>query len=106
MVHSCLSTFVDATAHHTVVGTRSGESYGNVKVTLTASTAAKIVVWREDDLFHAQRSDTLERSHVCLEVDLFEVIAELAGLDLEQGEQAAEAMRLAERAQERLRPNT
>lgn len=35
-------------------------------------------------------------------VDLFEVIAEIAGLDLEVGEQAAEAMSLAEAAQRRL----
>lgn len=35
-------------------------------------------------------------------VDLFEVIAEIAGLDLEVGEQAAEAMLLAEAARRQL----
>jgi hypothetical protein len=83
--------------------TGSAEAFGNVKVTLTASTAAKIVIWREDDLFRAQSADAVERSQLCLAVDLFEVIAELAGLDLEHREQAAEAISLAEHAQERLR---
>jgi hypothetical protein len=62
------------------------------------------VIWREDDLYHARLNDSAERSQVCLAVDLFEVIAELAGLDLERGDQAAEAMSLAEEAQKRLRP--
>jgi len=39
---------------------------------------------------------------VCLAVDLFEVIAELLGLDLEVDEQSAEAVLLATRAQETL----
>jgi hypothetical protein len=77
-----------------------------MKVTLTASTAAKIVVWREGDLFHARLRDTTERPQVCLVIDLFEVIAELAGLDLEQGEQAAEAMSLADAAQAQLSGET
>jgi hypothetical protein len=99
---------LDAAPHDAAVGspTRavgSAEAYGNVKVTLTASTAAKIVVWREDDLFHARLSDATERSQVCLAVDLFEVVADLAGLDLDNENQAAEAMSLAEDAQERLR---
>jgi hypothetical protein len=41
-------------------------------------------------------------AQICLAVDLFEVIAELAGLDLERHEQAAEAIGLAEEAQRRL----
>jgi hypothetical protein len=67
-----------------------------MKVTLTASTAAKIVVWKEDDLYHARRIELPAQTQVCLEVDLFEVIAELAELDLEQPAQAAEATELSE----------
>ena len=70
---------------------------------LTASTAAKIVVWREDGLFYARLSDSTVRPQVCMAVDLFEVIAEIGGLDLEVGEQAAEAMSLAEAARRRLK---
>lgn len=70
-----------------------------MKVTLTASTAEKIVVWKEDDLYHARRLEAPERPQVCLAVDLFEVIAELAGLDLEQATQAAEATTLSKQAQ-------
>jgi hypothetical protein len=73
-----------------------------LKATLTASTAAKIVIWREDDLFYARAHDSTVRPQVCMAVDLFEVIAEIAGLDLEVGEQAAEAMSLAEAARRRL----
>jgi hypothetical protein len=69
-----------------------------VKVHLSASTSAKILVWREDELFHARSQEATGPIQVCLGVDLFEVVAELAGLDLEHGEQAAEAMRLADRA--------
>jgi len=39
---------------------------------------------------------------VCLAVDLFEVIAELSGLDLEDRAEAAEAVALAEEARRRL----
>jgi len=70
-----------------------------VNITLTASTTAKIVVWKEGDLYHARRLDVPERPQVCLAVDLFEVIAELAGLDLEHAKQASEATSLAERVQ-------
>jgi hypothetical protein len=73
-----------------------------LKVTLTASTAAKIVVWREDGLFYARLNDSTVRPQVCMAVDLFDVIAEIAGLNLEVGEQAAEAVSLAEAAQRRL----
>lgn len=69
-----------------------------VKVTLTASTAAKIVVWKQGDLYHTHRLEMPEHPQVCLAVDLFEVLAELAGLDLEQREQAAEATALSEQA--------
>jgi hypothetical protein len=74
-----------------------------LKITLRATTAAKIVVWKEDDLFHVRLSDSAERAQVCLAVDLFEVIAELTGLDLEVPAQAAEATNLAESAREQLR---
>ena len=39
---------------------------------------------------------------MCLAVDLFEVIAELAGLDLERPDQCAEAATLSEHAQSQL----
>jgi hypothetical protein len=73
-----------------------------MKVTLTASTGAKILVWREDEMFYARRAETAGEAQICLAIDLFEVIAELAGLDLEHGVQTAEAMRLSARAQRRL----
>jgi hypothetical protein len=43
-----------------------------------------------------------EEPQVCLPVDLFEVIAELAALDLEREEDAREAVRLANDARRRL----
>ena len=52
-------------------------------VTLTASTGAKILVWREKDMFAALRAGGTEEAQICLGIDLFEVIAELAGLDLD-----------------------
>jgi len=73
-----------------------------MELTLKASTGAKILVWRENDLYHAQRSDLAMDTQVCLAMDLFEVIAELAGLDLERGAEAAEAIELAESALRRL----
>ncbi len=73
-----------------------------MEVTLTASTAAKIVVWKDGDLYHARRLGQCSQPQVCLAVDLFEVIAELAGLNLEQASQAAEASALSEQAQDRL----
>lgn len=73
-----------------------------MEVTLRASTGAKILVWREHELYYAQRSDSATDAHLCLAMDLFEVIAELAGLDLERGAEAAEAIELAESALRRL----
>jgi hypothetical protein len=73
-----------------------------MKIQLTASTAAKILIWREGELFHARLRDRADSTQVCLAVDLFEVIAELAGLDLERGQEAAEAMELAELARREL----
>ena len=73
-----------------------------MKVTLRASTGAKILVWREEDVLHSRRADVADRTQICLAVDLFEVVAELAGLDLERREQAAEAIALADHAQHQL----
>ncbi len=70
-----------------------------MRVTLTASTGAKILVWREDDVFGARRAGSAEPPQVCLPVDLFEVIAELAELNLDTDAGSTEAMDLAERAQ-------
>jgi hypothetical protein len=73
-----------------------------VTITLTASTGAKIIVWRDREMFHSRRADTATEAQICMGIDLFEVIADLAGLDLEQGPGAAEALTLAEHAQRRL----
>ncbi|HEY8625150.1 MAG TPA: hypothetical protein VIL82_04015 [Solirubrobacteraceae bacterium] len=73
-----------------------------MQFTLTATTGSTVVVWREDEMFHAQPPDAASPPEVCLAVDLFEVIAELLGLDLEVDEQSAEAVLLATRAQETL----
>jgi len=51
---------------------------------------------------HARRADASDHTQVCLAVDLFEVIAELAGLDLEDDVQSAQALALADEAQRRL----
>jgi hypothetical protein len=71
-------------------------------VTVTASTGAKILVWREKDMFAALGAGSAEEAQICLGIDLFEVVAELAGLDLEDPEHADEATRLATEAQHRL----
>jgi len=73
-----------------------------MELTLRASTGAKILVWREGEWYHARRSDADQSTQVCLAMDLFEMIAELAGLDLERGAEAAEAIELAESALRRL----
>lgn len=69
---------------------------------LTASTTRTVVVWWDGELFHARTKDALADEQVCLGVDLFEVIAELAGLDLEQEDEAAEALALANSARSEL----
>ena len=71
-------------------------------VTLTASTGAKILVWREKDMFAALPAGASEEAQICLGIDLFEVIAELAGLDLDDADASEEATRLAEGARQRL----
>ncbi len=73
-----------------------------MKVTVSASTGAKIQVWREQDLFNAAIQGEVTQPEMCLGVDLFEVVAELAGLDLEKPAQAAEATRLADQARSEL----
>ena len=60
-------------------------------------------MWRDQDVFCARRADDATEPEVCLPVDLFEVIAELGGLDLESELEAAEAVRLADDAMEQLR---
>lgn len=71
-------------------------------VTLTASTGAKILVWRETDMFAALRARASEEAQICLGVDLFEVVAELAGLELDDEEQCEEATQLADEARQHL----
>lgn len=73
-----------------------------MKVTLAASTGAWIEVWKERDLLCARRVGEAGEPQTCLAVDLFEVIAELAQLELEDARQAEEAIRLAKEAQRRL----
>jgi hypothetical protein len=71
-------------------------------VTLKASTGATILVRREEDMFAALPAGATGEAQVCLGIDLFEVVAELAGLDLDEEEQAEEATRLANDARQRL----
>jgi hypothetical protein len=71
-------------------------------VTFTASTGAKILVWREKDMFAASRAGAAEEAQICMGIDLFEVIAELAGLDLDDERDAQEATQLAAEARQRL----
>ncbi len=73
-----------------------------MKLHLRASTGIDILVWRADDTFHAQRADGVGEPEICLGVDLFEVIADLADLDLDEAADAAEAVSLADDAQLRL----
>jgi hypothetical protein len=76
-----------------------------MNVKLAASTGAMVDVWREKELFCARRTDRTTEPEICLGVDLFEVIAELVGLDLDDARQAAEAVSLAEQAQSCLGPD-
>jgi hypothetical protein len=71
-------------------------------VTFTASTGEKILVWREKDMFAASRAGATDEAQICLGIDLFEVIAELAGLDLDDEGDAEEATQLANEARQRL----
>ncbi|MDQ6806522.1 MAG: hypothetical protein M3065_16500 [Actinomycetota bacterium] len=70
---------------------------------MRVSNDAKILVWKEEDLFYARRAEMpLEGPQACLGLDLFEIIADLAHLDLEIAAQAAEAIKLSGRAQRQL----
>jgi hypothetical protein len=71
-------------------------------VTFTASTGATILVWREKDMFVASLAGAGEEAQICLGIDLFEVVAELAGLDLDDEDEAEEATRVADEARQRL----
>jgi hypothetical protein len=73
-----------------------------MKLRLRASTGTAIDVWRDGETYSARRVGTVRRPEVCLAVDLFEVIAELADLDLDREDEAAEAIRLAEHSQDQL----
>ena len=75
-----------------------------MQVSLTSSVGSIVRVWRANGWFHAERlRPTPSSVQVCLPSDLFEVIAELAGLDLENSQQTAEAMRLAALAIEQIK---
>jgi hypothetical protein len=69
---------------------------------VTASNGTRIRVWREDELFYARPAGSAIEPQICVAVDLFEVIAELAGLNLDDSRESAEAMRLACDAQRQL----
>ncbi len=69
-----------------------------MKTNIQATTGAKILVWKRGDLIHASSDTEGKDPQVCLAVDLFEVIADLAGLDLDRKSQAAEAVALADQA--------
>jgi hypothetical protein len=71
-------------------------------VIFTASTGVQILVWREKDMFAASRAGATEDAQICLGIDLFEVVAELAGLDLDDETQAEEATTLSDEARQRL----
>jgi hypothetical protein len=73
-----------------------------MKLNLTPSTGNTILVWRDQDTYCARRAGDATEPEMCLAVDLFEVIAELAGLDLEDDWDADEAVHLAGRAQQQL----
>jgi hypothetical protein len=78
------------------------EGQGQLKVTVRASNGAEIRVWRENDLYYARPAGSAVEPQICAAVDLFEVIAELAGLNLEVKVQSAEAVRLSTEAQREL----
>ncbi len=66
------------------------------------TTGALIEVWRDNELYYARLAEGAAEPEVCVGMDLFEVIADLAGLDLEQEVESAEATGLAFEAQRRL----
>jgi hypothetical protein len=73
-----------------------------MKIRLSVSNGAKILVWRTGDTFHVQLAGDHAEPQRCLAVDLFEVIADVAEIDLDHDHHGAEATALAEEAQRRL----
>ena len=73
-----------------------------MKATVRASNGAQIRVWREDDLYYARPAGSALEPQICVAVDLFEVIAELAGLNLEVRAESTEAVALSLEAQRQL----
>jgi hypothetical protein len=73
-----------------------------MRFAVQTSKGVEIQVWRDGSLFHVQRAGSQIEPQVCIGEDLFEVIAELAGLDLDRRLDADEAVRLARAAQRRL----
>ena len=71
-------------------------------MTFKASTGAQIRVWRDNDLYYARPAGSVVEPQICVAVDLFEVIAELAGLNLDVKGESAEAVALSRQAQRRL----
>jgi hypothetical protein len=69
---------------------------------LRASTGATIVVWRDGENYHSRIADAVDQPQICLGIDLFEVIAELSGLNLDNEPDANEAVALSEWAQRQL----
>jgi hypothetical protein len=77
-----------------------GKFYGRaMKISVQASTGIEVIVWRDGTWFHATRAGSDSEPQLCMPIDLFEVIAELADLDLERVEDAREALGLADEAQ-------
>lgn len=75
---------------------------GHGRITITPSNGVRLNVWRHNDLFTVERDDGQADPQICLGVDLFEVIADLAELDLESAHEADEATKLAAHAQDEL----
>ncbi len=82
----------------------AGATLGAMAVTVRASTGVEIAIWREGMLFHAAHAGSEREPQVCIALDLFEVIAELAGLNLEMPHHSREALELAASVQAQLSP--
>jgi hypothetical protein len=79
-----------------------------MKVIIETSTDARLEVWRDFDggheLFLVKRTEEGPRVvEACLGVDLFEVVGELAGLNLESEPELEEAVDIADQAIDWLR---
>ena len=71
-------------------------------MTVRASNGAQRAADLLNDLYYARPAGSAVEPQICAAVDLFEVIAELAGLNLEVKVQSAEAVRLSIEAQREL----